>query len=84
MICNKCGSNQLAITNTRNYDWGVKRVRVCLACGHHMPTIEANKITDEIIKSLERSKKMTRSRQRKDKTNEHENVRHSLHKKSVL
>ena len=84
MKCNNCGSNQLSVTNTRDYDWGVKRVRVCLACGQHIPTVEVNKITDEIIKSLERSKRMVRSRQRKDKTNEHENVRHSLHKESVL
>lgn len=66
MKCNKCGSEQLKVSNTRNLDWGVKRIRVCLDCGYHMPTIEINKITDEVIKSLDKTKKIVRKRQRKE------------------
>lgn len=66
MKCNKCGSDQLIIANTRNTDWGVKRTRICLDCGYHMATIEINKITDEAIASLNKSKSLIRKRQRKE------------------
>jgi len=66
MKCDKCGSNQLIITNTRSTDWGVKRTRICLDCGNHMATIEVSKITDEAIISLKKSKKLTRKRPRKE------------------
>ena len=62
MRCSKCGADQLIITNTRNHEWGVKRVRVCLVCGCHIPTIEVSKITEEAIESLNKSQKKTRTR----------------------
>ena len=67
MKCDKCGLEQLIVKDSRPFDWGIKRKRVCLNCGHCMPTIEINEITDQAVKSLNKSKKTAERKETRNK-----------------
>ena len=65
MKCPRCNLEQLAVMDSRPHEWGIKRKRKCLNCGFIMPTIEIYELTDEALKSLNRSKILARHKNQK-------------------
>lgn len=53
MMCPNCYTdNRFKTIDTRHRSWGVKRIKVCPKCGHHLATIEIYKVSDEALASL--------------------------------
>lgn len=71
MICPVCGKNSRFTTiDSRQRDWGIKRMKKCPNCKVHIPTIEIYNASPEAIESLGLSKYLTECRKRERKCNE--------------
>lgn len=65
MKCPKCNAdNQARTLSTRSREWGMKRVKQCLKCGHRFATIEIYEITTEAMRSLSFSNKAINTKER--------------------
>lgn len=66
MKCPWCDTdNQSNIISTRSRIFGVKRVRVCLACKRRFATIEITEMNDNAFKSLRESIRRFKTKERK-------------------
>ena len=66
MICPYCNTpDQIMTLETRSKEWGMKRMKKCLKCGGRFPTIEVYDVTDEALNSLNKSKKIQKSKRSK-------------------
>lgn len=74
MKCPLCGSQQLFIVDSRQFDTYVKRMRMCLNCNAKIPTVEINKVTDEALNSLNLSKTIMRRKRARKETELNENL----------
>ena len=71
MICPNCKKNERFKTvDSRQREWGIKRVKVCPNCGLHVPTVEIYDVSPEMIESLRTSQYLIEYKRRERKLNE--------------
>ena len=68
MICPYCNAGDQFVTlDTRSKIWGVRRRKRCLQCNRTFATVEVYQISEEAEKALTQSKKILRTKRRKQK-----------------